>query len=261
MPDTVKLTITERNTVSKLFNKGGYVLNFSTDRFNDFTFECVGIKLCEHYRLSKGASLEKYLVDYPAKKAVLLVKALLEYAQSTDDFFYVQNVNAVDFCNKMIAKYESMGVDIPSAFAISYRELQDTYQEMFALVEKNPTDAIGKAKELIESCCKTVLEKEGIAYSHTDDMGDLIKKVIDDLKLNPDDIPSDSKGITAIKALLGNLRAIASSMATIRNEYGSGHGKSGSYKGLEPRHARLAVHSSITLVDFIWETYLSQKPN
>jgi hypothetical protein len=31
--------------------------------------------------------------------------------------------------------------------------------------------------------------------------------------------------------------------------------KSGSYKGLEPRHASLAIGSSTTLVRFLWDSY------
>lgn len=42
-------------------------------------------------------------------------------------------------------------------------------------------------------------------------------------------------------------------------EFGSGHGKSASYVGLEERHAKLAVGCSITFVDFIWSTYESRK--
>lgn len=58
-----------------------------------------------------------------------------------------------------------------------------------------------------------------------------------------------------LEKLLGNLSAIAEGMATLRNNYGSGHGKPASYKGLEERHAKLAVGSSITLVEFLWCTH------
>ena len=53
---------------------------------------------------------------------------------------------------------------------------------------------------------------------------------------------------------------IPTKLAEIRNPFGSGHGKSASYQGLEIRHAKLAVGSSITFVDFIWSTYESTKP-
>ena len=129
---------------------------------------------------------------------------------------------------------------------------------MYAAVDKNPTDAIGKAKELIESCCKTILDNLGVAYQHNTDLSHLIDATVSQLKLAPKNIPDTAKEATTIKALLGNLRAIASNMATLRNAYGSGHGKTSSYTGLEPRHAKLAVGSSITLVNFLWDTYEKQ---
>lgn len=57
------------------------------------------------------------------------------------------------------------------------------------------------------------------------------------------------------QSILGNLRAIATNLGALRNPYGRGHGKSATYKGLEERHAKLAVGSSITLVSFLWDTY------
>ena len=56
----MKLTIQEKLCISRLFNKGGYVLDFSSSKFDDFTQECVGIRLTEHYNLSKGASLGNF---------------------------------------------------------------------------------------------------------------------------------------------------------------------------------------------------------
>ena len=43
-------------------------------------------------------------------------------------------------------------------------------------------------------------------------------------------------------------------MMELRNKYGSGHGKSSSYKGLQERHAKLAIGASITLVNFLWDS-------
>ena len=102
----MKLTIQEKLCISRLFNKGGYVLDFSTSKFDDFTQECVGIRLTEHYNLSKGASLEKFLADNDASIAVVLLENLLEYAKASDDFFEVSNMNAVGKCNEIIAKYK-----------------------------------------------------------------------------------------------------------------------------------------------------------
>lgn len=48
--------------------------------------------------------------------------------------------------------------------------------------------------------------------------------------------------------VLGNLRAIPTKLAEIRNPFGCGHGKSASFQGLEERHAKLAAGSGVTLL-------------
>lgn len=126
-------------------------------------------------------------------------------------------------------------------------------------IETSPYDAIGKAKELYESCCKTILIENKISVSPDWNVKRLSKEVLKTLKLTPDDISDTAKGSETIKQLLGNLSAISQSMAELRNSYGSGHGKEIKFKGLTPRHARLAVGSAVTAVHFIWETYEEQR--
>jgi hypothetical protein len=104
---------------------------------------------------------------------------------------------------------------------------------MIEMQSTNPTEAIGKAKELIESCCKTILDENGVVWDKNWDVGQLTGETLKLLKLMPRDIPETAPAAAEMKALLGNLRAIATNVAALRNPYGSGHGKSASYKGLE----------------------------
>lgn len=94
-----------------------------------------------------------------------------------------------------------------------------------------------------------------IGWDKNDDVPQLTNKVMDALNLLPSNIQPTDRGADSIKALLGNLRAIPTKLAELRNPFGSGHGKSASFQGLEVRHAKLAVGCSITFVDFIWNTY------
>lgn len=128
-------------------------------------------------------------------------------------------------------------------------------QRMEYAVEKDPELAIGSAKELVESCCKTILGKLGVEVGKTDDMNDLAKKVAKSLDLVPDGIDDQAKGADCIKRILSNLNQIAGNLANLRRLYGTGHGKDGKHRGLQPRHARLAVASAVAFVDFITETY------
>ena len=58
-----KLTKIEIGTFLKLFNRGGYVLDFSTNDFDIFTLNSIGVALCEKYKMSKGKSLAAYIND------------------------------------------------------------------------------------------------------------------------------------------------------------------------------------------------------
>ena len=120
---------------------------------------------------------------------------------------------------------------------------------------KNPTESIGKAKELIESCCETILERNGITPDKDWKLNNLVDETMKLLEITPEYIPDTAKEAKAIKGILGSLKGIASQIAIIRNAYGSGHGKSASYKGLQERHAKLAIGSSITLVNFLWDSF------
>lgn len=130
---------------------------------------------------------------------------------------------------------------------------------MVSMQPTNPTTAIGLAKELIESCCKTILDELGIEWSKNDDVPQLANRAMGALNLLPANIQETDQGADAIKAVLGYLRAIPTKLAEIRNPFGSGHGKSASFQRLEERHAKLAVGGSITFVDFIWSIYENQK--
>lgn len=48
------LSYIEKGHLDELFNRDGYVLDFSTNGFDEFTFQSIGIRLCEKYCLSKG---------------------------------------------------------------------------------------------------------------------------------------------------------------------------------------------------------------
>lgn len=128
-------------------------------------------------------------------------------------------------------------------------------QRLEQAVERDPALAIGTAKDLVESCCKTILTKQGKPPGKADDLRTMSKALVKELKLVPDGIPEQARGAETIKVLLNNFASIVGSLAEIRGLYGSGHGRDGSYKGLEPRHARLAVAAAVTFIDFATETY------
>lgn len=129
---------------------------------------------------------------------------------------------------------------------------------MESSVENDPGLAIGTSKELVETVCKTILEERNVTIEGNPDLPKLVKATAKELKLTPTDIPDEIKAAESIKRLLSNLATITNGVAELRNNYGTGHGKSASYKGLGPRHAKLAVGAASTLAIFLVETHHEQ---
>ncbi|MFW6855358.1 abortive infection family protein [Burkholderia gladioli] len=126
---------------------------------------------------------------------------------------------------------------------------------MDAAVLNDPSLAIGTAKELVETCCKTILTARAVAFSKTADLPELVKLTSKELELTPHDIPERAKAAETIKRLLSNLASITQGVAELRNHYGTGHGKAMGAKGLQSRHAKLAVGAASTLAVFLVETH------
>lgn len=136
---------------------------------------------------------------------------------------------------------------------VAYVAQQITRME--AAVNSDPGLAIGTSKELIETCCKTILNERNVDFSSNVDITQLVKLTSKELKLTPDDIEEQAKAADTIKRLLSNLATITQGIAELRNKYGTGHGKTAKTKGLSPRHAKLAVGAASTLAVFLVETH------
>jgi len=255
-----------------LFNRGGYVLDFSTNEFDVFTLNSVGVAVCEHYEMSKGKSLSAYLYDASDADVIKLLGDLLEHYE----LHYQEEINATgddartnpygtpkvvyqgyyQKCRAVIERVKNVtspvivsGELLKEKFSSEYISAQ--IDIMIKMQTDNPTEAIGKAKELIESCCRTILEENGKTVSKDWSVSQLVKATMTFLEVSTDNVDATTSEATTVKAILGNLHGIAGNIAELRNAYGSGHGKSAKYKGLTVRHAKLAVGSSVTLVTYI----------
>jgi hypothetical protein len=122
-------------------------------------------------------------------------------------------------------------------------------------VDSDPALAIGTAKELIETCCRTILAERGKSIAGTPDLPQLTKETLRELKLVPEGVPEQAKGREVIKRILSNLSTVVQGISEIRNLYGTGHGKHGKTQPIKPRHAKLAIGAAATLATFLFETH------
>jgi hypothetical protein len=142
-----------------------------------------------------------------------------------------------------------------TALILSSTWMYQEIQRIEASINTDPALAIGTAKELVDTCCKHIADRLSLPLPKKPDTPDLVRAVLEGLKLLPEDISDAAKGVDSIRKMLRALTTLMQGLVEVRNIYGTGHGKSSKHKGPQPRHARLAVASAATFVEFIVETY------
>lgn len=275
-----RMTKLEVGNFMKLFVRGYDVLNFSVAELDVFTLASIGVAICEEHGLSKVKSLVAYVGKASNEDVQKLMLDMFEYYEVNFEDEQFHNVfdsdtrkkekvilkKHYDICKDIvnrvqgnIAPHSMSGEQLKEVFSSSYISAQ--IDMMLKMQIENPTEAIGKAKELIESCCKTILEENSQPIDKNWTVSQLARSTMEFLGVHTDNVDPSTNEAGTVKAILGNLSAIAGNIAELRNPYGSGHGKSATFVGLTVRHAKLAVGSGITLVQYLWDTYEWKYPN
>jgi hypothetical protein len=262
------LNMADRNSLEKYLGmEGGYVLKFSERTFGEFVFEAVGVDIHSERYTTDGTSKARKLrtfwkleSDYVVGKLIL---ALVDYAVSINPEPSPENERLCERCQqtatRLLAVSPSLEPLKAHAKALDANYLAEQIRRMEASVETDPGLAIGTAKELIETCCKTILAERGKPVAGTPDVPTLTKETLKELKLVPDSVPDSARGSDVVKRLLSNLGTIGNGLAELRGLYGTGHGKDGKTQGVKPRHAKLAVGAAATLTTFLFETHKETK--
>jgi len=204
-------------------------------------YENVLARLEEDIKSPKGRWVD---ADAPKRQLSTLTKLL-----EKDGFRYENG--------RLVSRADRVGLPRvhAAAAALDVPELHRQLSRLSTAADDDPALAIGTAKELVETTCKTILQARGVSVGDSADITELVKAARKVLGLLPDDVPSAAKGAEVIRRLLSNLGSVAQGLGELRNLYGTGHGRTGSSKGLSARHARLAVGSAATLASFLLETH------
>ena len=268
----MSLSNQEKGTLLKLLNRSGYVLNFSTTDFDAFTMGSIGVALCDKYKLSKGKSLNAYIQEASDDDAYKLLSDLLDYYETNYPSFEAETHEKGFFdtsegtyrslylkCKGIIEKYnkvepnEEIAKSVDEAFSSEY--ISQQIKLMLSTQETYPAEAIGKAKELLESCCRTILKERNVQIEDKWSFQQLVSKCLEELDILPAKVEVSSPIVGSLKKIYGSLKGIVAPIAEIRNEYGTGHGKTADFIGLDSVHAKLLVGMSSTLVQFLWESH------
>ena len=262
-----------------LFIRNGYVLNFyDRNSFDIVTQKSIGIPLCEKYQKSAVKALMSFLCnDATSDEKETLLFDLFDYyekqacykgeRESTDVWgdgtliLRDEEYGAkYDVCRKIVDKLCNNSNPTKDSAEYLIAEFSDTYlsqqiAKMEIEVSEDPTAAIGLAKNLIESCCKTILDNSHVKRNQSWDMPTLFSKTCKSITFVPDNVTSKKEAVESVNTILEHLKDLVSAIAKLRNYFGNGHGKAATYIGLETHHARFAVNSSITIVRFLWDCY------
>lgn len=123
-------------------------------------------------------------------------------------------------------------------------------------IDDDPEQAIGSAKELLETVLKTLIGDH--ALKPTDDIPALLKKARSELDLDPKTHVGDSPAADSLRRTLSSLGQVVVGVAEVRNLYGTGHGRSRS-QALETAHVRLVVNAAISMATFLLEVWHTRK--
>ena len=108
-------------------------------------------------------------------------------------------------------------------------------------IHKDTDLAIGTAKELLETTCKSILRQKGVEINKNWTLAQLIKATTNSLDFTPKEVDDPEKAEKAIKQILGGIGSIVQGVGELRNVYGTGHGKDANFKGLEIKYAKFLV--------------------
>lgn len=112
---------------------------------------------------------------------------------------------------------------------------------MTGAIHKDTDLAIGTAKELLETTCKSILRQKNETINSDWTLPQLLKATTNSLDFTPKEAGDPEKAEKAIKQILGGIASIVQGVGELRNGYGTGHGKDSDFIGLEIKYAKLLV--------------------
>lgn len=244
------MTEIEKGAFLKLFNRGGYVLDFSTGDFDIFTKASVGVPLCQKYELSKGKSLTAFCEEASPEDVVKLFSDLLEHYEINcrDSYGEDKNTALYEKCRGIIDREKrNVQIEKPAIVTVNREYIVGISSRAIRDVDNGDYDsAITKTRTLLEEVFCYVIEQKGEQPSESGDIGKLFNQVKSLYNMHQDK-DLDKR----INGLLSGLEKIVGAISEMRNKGSDAHGVGAKRINIDEHHARLFVNSSMTMADFI----------
>ena len=261
------LTIAEKSHLEEYLQmQSGYVLFFSDKTFSAFVMDAVGKDIDNLIYQKKGRSKADKLRAFwnlePNHIVGTLISAFIDHQEAKEQDSR-PNPRA-EHCRQIAVRLLSSNYTDALMAIPKIRDSANLYTQIQRLnesVTRDPALAIGSAKELVETVCKTILNEHSIKFTNNTEFTQLTRETFKVLKLVKEEVTDAKVGADQYRQMLSNLGSICKNLAEIRNNYGTGHGRPANHVGLDIRHARLAVGVATTLAQFLFETHEQQLKN
>jgi hypothetical protein len=130
------------------------------------------------------------------------------------------------------------------------------FKRALSNVEVNPREAVSAASNILESVCKVYIAEENLEVPTKQDIKHVWTSVRKHLGFDPSIIEDQD-----LQQILSGLISITEGIGALRTHASSAHGAGKKVYKLEPRHARLAIHSAHTVALFVLESWRKKKQN
>jgi hypothetical protein len=198
-------------------------------------------------------------------RKVLLVYEQVLAQMATDSVAYKKLANLLKrdgFVYRDGRITSKIGLDLEPIKALSesinVSSIRDHIRRIEQSVDSDPAQAIGSAKELVETVSKVVLQHFGQPSEGYDTVQRLAKEALKCLPFTKDPA-SETRAVASLKQVTSGLGQIVGGVAELRNAEGTGHGRIAT-GNLESRHARLAVTAASALCTFMLESLEAHRP-
>jgi integrase len=118
----------------------------------------------------------------------------------------------------------------------------------------NPRIALTAARELLESVCKHILDLSGTPYDDRADLPELYRLTARSLDLAPSQQSEET-----FRRIFGSCTSIVEGVGSLRNFFGSAHGRGSEDAHAAPRHAELAVNLAGVMAMYLVKTWSARQ--
>lgn len=243
------------------YDKAEYLMNTLIGRCTN------GTSIDEHYNILRNYFLRKPYAERLLPKWVRKyrdLKLFWEFIKEKIDNYKDRRIFIKSEFEPLLAYLDNELLVIPPNTneinkkfeALDSTYIMDTWNKALERRIDDPEGAITSARTLLESVLKSILEKFNISYKNDGDLTNLYKLASKELNLSPSEHKEQ-----VFRQILGGCTSVVNGMASLRNEFGDSHGKSGKVYKPSTRHSALAVNLSGSMCIFLLETYEIKKSN